>query len=204
MDSVSTEIPRWIQRALQGITYWIGHRRCLYRRYPLAEGALVAEVCNLIHANLPDELLLKCEVQYSDLLRREIKYEKEARTILTQKSRADLVIVKRSTNRFKKNVPTFIIEVKRASAPKSQIVRDLCRLAEASRRYPSIKTFMFLIAESHRPNDFVDEHGKSRKKKFSIAESSGHYYVRKTWKAAHALSTIERAQYACLIEVFGQ
>jgi len=40
--------PRWTQRALQGVAYWMGHRRCLYRDYPLSEGALVAEVCNLI------------------------------------------------------------------------------------------------------------------------------------------------------------
>jgi hypothetical protein len=55
--------PRWTQRALQGVAYWMGHRRCLYRDYPLSEGALVAEVCNLIYANLPDHLELHCEVQ---------------------------------------------------------------------------------------------------------------------------------------------
>ncbi len=46
--------PSWVERALQGVAYWMGHRRCLYRDYPLSEGALVAEVCNLIYANLPD------------------------------------------------------------------------------------------------------------------------------------------------------
>ena len=37
--------PVWVDRALQGVTYWMGQRRCLYRDYPLSEGALVAEVC---------------------------------------------------------------------------------------------------------------------------------------------------------------
>ncbi len=46
----------------------MGHRRCLYRDYPLAEGALVAEVCNLIYANLPENLQLLCEVQYSSFV----------------------------------------------------------------------------------------------------------------------------------------
>ena len=69
MKTALNKYPSWIERALQGITYWIGHRRCFYRSYPLSEGALVAEVCNLIHANLPDALSLMCEVQYSKILR---------------------------------------------------------------------------------------------------------------------------------------
>jgi hypothetical protein len=46
----------------------MGHRRCLYRDYPLSEGALVAEVCNLIHANLSEPLQLQREVQYSTFI----------------------------------------------------------------------------------------------------------------------------------------
>lgn len=87
-------LPVWAMQALQGVTYWIGHRRCLYRHYPLAEGALVAEICNLIHANLPDSLTLTCEVQYSKLLPNAPKPEKggKEKQILMQRARADLVI----------------------------------------------------------------------------------------------------------------
>ena len=73
MKNTLEKWPYWVQRALQGVTYWIGHRRCLYRNYRLSEGALVAEVCNLIHANLSDQKLLMCEVQYSKLLHRDEK-----------------------------------------------------------------------------------------------------------------------------------
>src|SRR5450759_1842594 len=47
------DVPDWARQALQGVTYWMGHRRCFYRNHPLTEGALVAEICNLVHANLP-------------------------------------------------------------------------------------------------------------------------------------------------------
>lgn len=60
MKSKLQKQPVWVDRALQGVTYWMGHRRCLYRDYPLSEGALVAEVCNLIYANLPEALQLLC------------------------------------------------------------------------------------------------------------------------------------------------
>jgi hypothetical protein len=79
------DFPRWFNPALQGITYWIGHRRCVYRRYPLAEAALVAELCNLIFTHLSPEFVLQCEVMYSSLL-----VGKEMPLLLTQRARADL------------------------------------------------------------------------------------------------------------------
>lgn len=121
MGSVLEKPPVWAERALQGITYWMGHRRCLYRDYPLAEGALVAEVCNLIHANLPEALQLLCEVQYSSILKRAPLPDS-----LQGRIRADLVIAQKTATRDGEPTPQFVIEVKRASAPKAQIEADLC------------------------------------------------------------------------------
>jgi hypothetical protein len=189
--------PNWATRALQGVTYWIGHRRCLYRQYPLAEGALVAELCNLIHANLHHNFLLTCEVQYTDLLDGRPKPD-----ILTQRARADLVISERPGRKDGEPRPRFIIEVKRASAPKAQIDSDLQRLAAVKTTYRGVRTFMFLIAEAHRPKRFVDEDGKSRTGRHSIPDSPGYFRVRRTLKAAHAYTEVAHAQYACLLEVY--
>jgi hypothetical protein len=46
-------LPQWIGRTLQGLAFWIGHRHALYHDHQIPEGALVAEACNLIQANLP-------------------------------------------------------------------------------------------------------------------------------------------------------
>ena len=35
--------------------------------------------------------------------------------------------------------------------------------------------------------------------KHDISGSNGYYRVRRTWKAAHAFSHVEHAQYACLL-----
>lgn len=197
MKSKLEKWPPWVKPALQGITHWIGHRRCLYRNYLLPEGALVAEVCNLIHANLPNELTLLCEVQYSKLLHRDNKP-----TELTERSRADLVVAEKATSTVDKPVAKFIIEVKRASAPSAQIDADLKRLAAVRNHLSSIRTFLFVISEAHRPARFVNKNGSSILRKQEIRNSEGHYRVRRTWKAAHAFSKRERAQYACLIEVY--
>lgn len=58
----------WLEHALQGIAFWIGHRHSLFKDYPLPEGALVAEACNLIQANLPADLILMPELMYKNLV----------------------------------------------------------------------------------------------------------------------------------------
>jgi hypothetical protein len=147
-------VPRWAARALQGITYWIGHRRCVYREYPLAEAAFVAEICNLIYASLPPSQVLRCEVQYSSLLE-----GKPKTNLLTRRARADLVVANKSDKKGDVPPPQFVIEVKRAGAPRAQIDADLRRLAEVHRKHGGIRTFMFIIAEAQRPVRFVNPEG---------------------------------------------
>jgi hypothetical protein len=189
--------PSWAEKALQGVTFWMGHRRCLYRDYPLAEGALVAEVCNLIYANLPKKYQLLCEVQYSSLVECNPMPK-----LLRGRIRADLVVAEKAERTGEEPVPKFIIEVKRASAPKSQIDADLSRLAVLRRLCPDIRAFVFLISEAQRPRRFVNEDGHSILGRHQIPDCDEHYRVRRTWKAAHAYTKRERAQYACLIEVY--
>ena len=40
--------------AFRGVVCWIGWRRSFYRMHNLVEGAIVAETCNVIAANLGD------------------------------------------------------------------------------------------------------------------------------------------------------
>jgi hypothetical protein len=195
-------LPDWVKPALQGVVFWIGHRRSFYRHHPLTEGALVAEICNLISAHLSDNDRLTCEVQYSKLLP-EIPKPKNINEseLITEKARADLVVSEGSLDSDSKQ-PKFFIEVKRYSAGKSEIEMDLRRLAEVRRRYSDARAFLFVISEAKRPDHFVNEKGNSRKGERVIPNSTDHYQVRNTWKAAHAFSNRERAQYACVLEVY--
>jgi hypothetical protein len=183
--------------ALQGVAYWIGHRRCHYRGYHLSEGALVAEVCNLIHANLPSKMVLECEVQYSTLVGR----HQTPTDLLTERARADLV-VKKAHGPGGKLIPRFVIEVKRAAAPSAEINKDLARLANLRTTNPRVRAFLFLISEARLPpSGFVDEDGNAVRGKRRIGDSSIFFQVRHAWKAAPVLTMPERAQYACLVEV---
>jgi hypothetical protein len=122
--------------------------------------------------------------------------------ILEGKIRADLVFAEIPAKRGHETIPKYIIEVKRASASKSQINADLSRLAAAHRLRPDIQAFLFVISEAKRPNRFVHEEGHSLLGEHKIPKFDGYYRVRRTWKAAHAFKKRERAQYACLIEAY--
>ena len=186
--------PKWAEVALQGVAYWIGHRRSLYPHYPLAEAALVAEACNLIHANLPDALELRCEILYRKLC-------KTLPAELAGRARVDLAVGEKQSG--KKMKLRYVIEVKRASAATATINADLKRLAAFLEKRPSVRAFLFVLSEAHRPRRFVTDEGASIKGEHAIPNSNGVYRVRRTLKAAHVFNVRDKAIYACLIEVFG-
>jgi len=193
----SRKHPKWAQKALQGIAYWIGHQRCLYRDYPLAEAALVAEICNLIYTHLQKPRVLSCEVQYADLFKPKIPPTRFPNAGFGKYSRADLVIYPTKG----KACPEFVIEVKRATAPRKLISRDLARLAAIKKSRPATRAFLFIVAEDYRPAMFVGDNGAALSGK---RERDGVYYrVLRAYKAAWSYSNKDKVKcnYACVIEV---
>ena len=192
-----TEAPYWLKRALLGVCFWMGHRRSLYREYPLGESAMVAELCNLLFANLPTGMKLVCEVQYSKLLE---LTEKE--TEFTEKSRVDLCIcgpVRKGDDPLDK--VAFALEVKRGSASATSIESDLRRLLQMKEAQPHIRAFLLLISEKKRPIRYVTSQSFAVKRKLPIKGSNGHCRVRAVMKAVPAIKSLDNAHYGCAIEV---
>jgi hypothetical protein len=157
--------------------------------YPLSEGAIVAELCNLIHANLEEKFKLRCEIQDSKIIE---QWPKK----LGPKARADLVV---SIGK----VPKVIIEVKRATASNADIDADLLRLAVARSKLRNVRAYLMLVSEAHRPTRFLIQKSRSMIGEWKVSKFKNYFYrVRRTWKAAHAFDVREKAQYACLIEVY--
>ncbi len=193
-DKKIEDLPKWLKPSLQGVTYWIGHRRSIYRHYYLGESAIVAEISNLVQAHLPDKYRLKCEVQFSKFIK-----GVEQSSILTEKARTDLVI---ASVKNKVLNAEYIIEVKRAKASKRSITNDLQRLAAVKREKPNIRCFLIVVSEAYLPDQFVSSKGTAKLKKTKIINTSDCYKVRLVCKAASSFKRISSANYACLIEVF--
>ena len=193
---------KWLEHALQGLAFWIGHRHSLFNAYPLTEGALVAEACNLIQANLPPGLVLLPECMYRNLVPNGTHLEG-----VTGQSRADLVLCDKSAKPIGRdgNISPhvrFVIEVKRGSAPDREINTDFVRLHSYLRASNNdARAFLFVISESKAHRRFVKA-GKSILGPQKIPGCEGHFRVRRTVKAAASFSGKERAHYVCLIEVF--
>lgn len=190
------EIPTWSRKALQGITFWIGHRRALYDHYPLGESAFVAELCNLIFAHLDKDHVLECEMSYS-----KIAGKAHLPSIIGPKARADIVVLRKGA-KGAEPVPAFVIEVKRGSASQKEIDNDLKRLAAINSVNTSLRTMLFVVCEAKRHGRFVSAEGQSIRGLHQIPDDAGHFRVRRTFKAAHAFKTRDTAQYASLVEVF--
>ena len=193
------DIPKFIRKALQGVTFWIGHRRCIYRDYPLLEGAIVAEMCNLLFANAESNLKIECETHYKDF---------SSKIDQNKRIRADIAIFEKNSDLDTKTLK-YVIEVKRYSAGETNFKKDIVRLYELKKILPKIRTFLFIISEAELPSKFVYKNGKkegfSIRKEFCIPNNNNLYYrVIKTYKAAQAFTKRKRAQYACVLEVFSK
>jgi hypothetical protein len=192
----------WMETALQGLAFWIGHRRALFRHYPLPEGALVAEACNLLQANKPDDLVLKPECMYKNL----VPTGRLPKDISSQ-ARADLVVCNANARQADRSqnisdLVKFVLEVKRGDAPKHLINEDLRRLQSFLRASsPDIRAFLLIASEANSPNMFVED-GKAIRRKVQIAGSPGHFMVRRTLKASGSFSGKTSAHYVCLVELF--
>lgn len=180
-------VPGWLEPALQGITFWIGHRRLMYRHYHLSEGAIIAELCNLIQAQLPDGRRLDCEEPYKVI----IGSEPSSRSTFSQ--RADLVITSGATRRNY----IAVIEVKRADAGNAEIEKDIDRLARVKVARPDTRAFVIVVSEAKRPRRFVNNSGRA----FRKHKSGLRYAVRRVCAASASVKRGNTASYAVLVEV---
>ena len=192
--------PRFLESALQGLAFWIGHRHSLFHAYPLPEGAVVSEACNLIQANIPDSLQLRPECQFKQIIPPSEKLEGVGRL-----ARVDLAIFSKHDKVGKlpdyKRIQ-FAVEVKRGMASRAAIDEDLKRLYRFLMATPTqARAFLIVVSEAKSPNRFVLD-GKSRLATNPIPGVNGCFRVRRTVKATASFSNKKRAHYVCLLEVF--
>jgi len=201
MKKTLDSIPIWLTTALQGLTFWIGYKRSLYRDYPLFEGALVTELRSLMHANLPDELFLKCEIGYSKLIKDVTRPEP-----IAGRTRADFVIaskvIQEGNSKAWKYKPEYVFELKRAEASKRLIDQDLARLAAFQSSRKGARAFLIVLSETSRNDRFVTKEGKTRIGTHDVPGFKGRYTVRRTVKASATYGNRDTGNYATMVEVF--
>jgi len=137
---VDSKLPKWAEPLLQGLSYWLGYKKQLYRHYPLSEGAIIGEALHLIYSNIGEGEKLECEVMYN-MLNENINHMGNAR--------ADIVI--KNPN----DIPIHVIETKRSIAPNAAIIDDFKKLANAKSKFPNCHFYLLLVAQGRRPSNYV-------------------------------------------------
>lgn len=204
MSSTPWFAPPWLSNALQGLSYWVGHRRTIYSAWELSEGALVAELCNLCHAHLPERYRLRCEEPYSKFLPAGVTIEG-----VGVKARVDLSVWERyevtrpgQLRRSFRQRPTFAIEVKRAKSPKAQIDNDLKRLAGIAESTDGVRAILVVTSEGTRPRRFTTSKGTRLPGNHPIEGTNSVFQVIAVKKATDVYSDRDKGHYAIAIEVF--
>lgn len=188
-------IPSWMSDVMQGICYWIGHRKSYYRQHPLSEGALTAELCNLIASGIDGTL--SCETPYKSLVKN-----------LKSRERLDILIDESVTGG-----QVIAIEVKRGSASKVDINKDVIRLAALKKANQQYRTFLMLVSEDKLPQQLPwiaeDQAGhttiKANTKTIILHDESAEPYIcLKVRRVCKAMGSTKPKQVhsAILVEVF--
>jgi hypothetical protein len=170
----------------------------------MSEGALAAELGNLIHAHLrdKDKFSLHYEQSYLKLLPDGVKVKD-----ITDQARSDMSIWEHYTPKGAKRrrrTPRYVIELKRASAANARIDLDLRRLAAIAENSENVRAFLCVASEENRPKRFTNENGIALKEKFDINGTQSIYIVTSIQKAAFLFNDRDRAHYVCLIEVIAK
>ena len=207
----SKEVEAAIFEAMQGICFWVAHRHSYYYKHQLPEGAIVAELANLIEGRMPASHHLYCEVMIKNTLEHSFSEH-------FNDQRADLILAGEKVGMtecrkhdFSQSVDT-IIEVKRGSSLKIKLNDDLKKLVKIKQFNPALKTYLLIVSESKLPTQYgwfaattQRTHAAeviATKRKFFIEKINSHVAVRRVCKAM-ASSKANQVHSAVLVEVLG-
>lgn len=189
----SADVPKWLARAMQGVTYWMGLRDSYFGSYHLTEGAIVAELCNLIAAHLPDDLKLSPEYKIEKLTGVPVKGR-------GRKPSFDLAIEEKRPGR--PSPPLVCVEVKRLSG--GDYEADIDKMADVRKDGAGTwRAFVLITSQAERPEDLVTAKGLApRGGDFETKKGKTKYRVKRVCKALHTQKADSVSGYwACLLEL---
>ena len=195
------KIPDWTVRSLQSLAFWIGWSHARYSRWPLSEGAMVAEMQAAVATFLPSDLVALAEVPTTEVVR-------NASDVITRGGRIDLLIVKRDEDgrcpgkRQLAEHANVVVEVKRSQASWAEIAKDIDRLAEIAAKLPAGgRCFLVVCSEGgqKRCAKIFSSENTARNGKFQTSQAV--YRTRRVLSASPSAKESRDAHLVALVEV---
>ncbi len=169
-----TGLPPWLERALQGVVFWMGLKRAYYAHYNLSEGAIVDELTSLLAATIGAS-----GTGYK--VTRELKKERltgqKSKKGRGRKPAVDIAVER--GGRGAPSEPVMCLEVKRVGNPFAGDIKKLAGYKKTNGG--SWRAFVIVVGDK-RPTDLVTDNGFA--KKAPLTTKAGFpYAVRRVCKA---------------------
>src|SRR4030042_2856517 len=190
------QIPNHWAPALQALAYWIAYKQQYYSNSLLPEGAIVAELTQLLSSNIDNTLRVECEKMY-----------KEIDSTIEDGGRADIIIGAKGNLKDKKGSKISketiheVIEVKRYEGSFNRLVKDMEKLSALNIDGNEGRKYLVVVGQKKLPGKiFNDKHNVKRK---NIYRGEGDFQAipRMGKKAYPTKKESTSGAYAALIEI---
>lgn len=144
------DVPKYYAPVLQAITHWVAYKREYFHNHLLPEGAIVAELTQLLSAKIDFKHRIDCEVMYKDI-----------DNSIAKSIRADITISKTVDG---KEPQKDVVEVKRYENKDdfNKILDDSEKLAILSKS-PNIRLFQIVVGQRKQPTELITSNNNAKK-----------------------------------------
>jgi hypothetical protein len=181
--------PVYYASVLQALTHWISYKREYFRNHLLPEGALVAELTQLLSAKVPSEYRVYCETLYNEI----------DESIL-ENIRADITVYEVVGDFLELR---DVIEVKRyeSKVDFDKVLKDSKKLSILKAGNPDVRLLQIVAGQKKAPREFLTEAHNAQKK--IIFSDNNDFFVkaRLSKKAYGTKKSSDSGAFAVLLEV---
>lgn len=145
--------------ALQALVYWVAYKQQYYSNSLLPEGAIVAELTQLLSSSVDNSIRVECERMYKDI-----------DSTIEDGGRADIIIGAKGKLKDKKGSKVSkddiheVIEVKRYEGSFNRLIKDMEKLSVLEIKGTAVKKYLVVIGQKKLPEKiFKNTHNVIRK-----------------------------------------
>lgn len=191
-------IPKYWNEILQGLSYWIAYKKQYFKDHLLTEGAIVAELTQLLSAKIESNMRIECERMY-----------KEINPQIIDQSRVDILIGKKTNDKYKNgkikklmpNELLEIIEVKRYEGDWKKVEVDFEKLFKLKKNLPNTRLFQIVVGQEKLPDKIFNSKHNLMRRSIYNGNVELKTLPRLSKKAFSTKKESEKGVYSILIEI---
>ena len=194
------ELPKHWHSTLQGLSYWIAYKRQYFSRHLLPEGAIVAELTQLLSANIETGMKIECERMYKSFGYKEFGQGRMdiaiGKITDTEKAKA-----KKGKRRSTIDELHEMVEVKRYEGDKKKLFKDMEKLALVSDENNEVRKFLVVVGQNKLPDLFFTDKHKVRTGNVYDGENEVEAHPRSGKKAYSTKKDGVKGTFSVIIEI---